>query len=191
MFYRAKVMGSVPVQDQEVATAGIAGRRLLLLPTNSAKFASVRFVYSNHNKMTHRRGLFLLRIKRKQIGDLLLQHLPLPLQTTNFLCGNQHFSRQLFLELFDVYYILTVSSMVATGDQSETILCTLIAVASFMASTNLSRSPRMSSDSSIEHEHIASWGKPVGITLTVRKSTQHPLLISSLTFDNSQHRFRG
>src|SRR6266702_2422364 len=81
--------------------------------------------------------------------------LSLPLQTTNFLRGNQHFSCQLFLELFDVYYTLTVSSMVATGEQSENILCTLIAVASFIASTNLSRSPRISSDSSTQHKHIA------------------------------------
>ncbi len=75
VIYRAKMIGSVPVQDQGVATlaatAEIAERRLPSLPSNSAKFASARLVYSNH-KITHRRGLFLLRIKRKQIGDLLL-----------------------------------------------------------------------------------------------------------------------
>ena len=69
------VIGPVPVQDQGGATlastTGIAERRLPLLPANSAKFASTRLVYSNH-KITHQRALFLLRIERKQIGDLLL-----------------------------------------------------------------------------------------------------------------------
>jgi hypothetical protein len=72
MLYCVKVMGSVLVQDQVVAVAGIVERRLLSLPLNSVKFASARLIYSNHCKITHRCGLFLLRIKRKQIGDLLL-----------------------------------------------------------------------------------------------------------------------
>jgi hypothetical protein len=72
MLYCVKVMGSVLVQDQVVAAAGIVERRLLSLPLNSVKFASARLIYSNHCKITHRCGLFLLRIKRKQIGDLLL-----------------------------------------------------------------------------------------------------------------------
>lgn len=73
--YHAKVIGPVPIQGQEVAslvaTTGIAERRLPLVPSNSAKFASARLVYSNY-KITHQRALFLLRIERKQIGDLLL-----------------------------------------------------------------------------------------------------------------------
>ena len=73
--YHAKVIGSVPIQGQGVAslvgTTGIAKRRLPLVPSNSAKFASARPVYSNY-KITHQRALFLLRIEPKQIGDLLL-----------------------------------------------------------------------------------------------------------------------
>jgi hypothetical protein len=49
MLYCAKVIGSVPVQDQVVAAAGIAERRLLSLPSNSGQFESARLVYSNHN----------------------------------------------------------------------------------------------------------------------------------------------
>ena len=75
MLSHAKVIGPVPVQGQGVATlastTGIAKRRLPLLPSNSAKFATARLVYSNH-KITHQRALFLLRIERKQIGNLLL-----------------------------------------------------------------------------------------------------------------------
>lgn len=74
-FYLAKLNGSVPIQGQGVAslvaTTGIAERCLPLVPSNSARFASTHLVYSDY-KITHQRALFLLRIERKQIGDLLL-----------------------------------------------------------------------------------------------------------------------
>jgi hypothetical protein len=73
--YRAKVIGYVLIQCQGavilIATTGIVEWRLPSVPSNSAKFAPARLVYSNY-KTTYQPALFLLRIERKQICDLLL-----------------------------------------------------------------------------------------------------------------------
>ena len=86
--------------------------------------------------------LLLLGIKREQVRDLLLEALPVALQSRHFLCHEKNLFGEFLLELLHVDCVVLASRTRTL--QTSILLCTLIAVASFIASTNLNRSPRIS-----------------------------------------------
>lgn len=70
--------------------------------------------------------LFLLRVEREQVPDLLLQPLPLSLQTADFLRHEHHFSRELFLEVLDVHLDVDLGGLFHSFDEAETLTPDLV-----------------------------------------------------------------
>jgi hypothetical protein len=93
-------------------------------------------------------GSLLLSVEREKVGNLILHSLSLLVQASNFLCHAEDFPSQLFLELFHMPCSWTWRSQVKELSIAH-LLCTLIAVASFMASTNRNLSPLISLDISM------------------------------------------
>ncbi len=121
--------------------------------------------------LTDLNGLLLLGVECEEVCNLLLQTLSLALQPRYVLRHVQDLPREFLLELLDVNCAISVcrTRLMKTG----LLLWTLIAVASFMASTKRNRSPRISLVNSATSQHSCSCSReedrlPVAKAFSIR-----------------------